>query len=314
MKTDSIKIIFFGTPEIAAYALDEIIKKYNVSAVITQPDKPVGRKKIMEAPPVKTIALQHNIPVFQPEKLLSIQKNLKNFSADMGVVFAFSRIIPKEIIDIFPKGILNIHPSMLPQFRGPSPVQEAILHGLNETGVSIIKLDEKMDHGPILVQKKITINSSHATAEILQQCAALGTKMLLNIIPKYVQNKIILQEQNHEKATYSHIITRENGLIDWKNDEKRIYLQFKAYNPWPGVFTHIEGKRIKILDLKPLRSISEGKLSPGTIFQANNGKMAIQCKKNAILINTLQAEGKNAVSGDEFINGHKNYLGMRLEI
>ena len=314
MESDSIKMIFFGTPEIAAYSLEKIIQQYHVSAVVTQPDKVVGRKKLLEAPPVKKIAIQHLIPVFQPEKLETIQKELINFSPDIGIVFAYSQIIPKQIIDIFPKGILNIHPSLLPQLRGPSPVQEAILNGLNETGVSIIKLDEKMDHGPIVMQKKITINPTHIAPDVLQQCAELGTEMLLEIMPKYIRNEVILNEQDHKNATFSHILTRENGLIDWKNDAQSIYLQFKAYNPWPGVFTHIDGKRIKILNLELLRSIPEQKLSPGTIFISNNGKMAIQCKKNAILILTLQSEGKNAISSEEYIKGYKNCIGKRLEI
>ena len=291
MKSDSIKIIFFGTPQIAAYTLENVIKKYGVVAVVTQPDKTIGRKKLLEAPPVKKMALQYDIPVFQTEKLQSIEKELTNLSPDIGIVFAFSQIIPKQIIDIFPKGMLNIHPSILPQLRGPSPVQEAILQGLDETGVTIIKLDEKMDHGPIVMQKKITINPTHMAPDVLQQCAKLGTEMLLEIMPKYIRNEFILKEQDHAKATFSHIITRENGLIDWKNDAQSIYLQFKAYNPWPGVFTHIAEKRLKILDLEPLYSIPEGKRKPGTIFISNN-----------------------AISSEEYIKGHKNCIGKRLEI
>lgn len=246
--------VFFGTPKFAAIILEKLIKAgFSPALVICNPDKPVGRKKIITSPPTKILAEKHGIKVRQPEKL-----EINGIKADFAVVAAYAKIIPKEILDFFPKGVIGVHPSLLPRYRGPSPIQSAILAGEKETGVTLYLLDEKVDHGPILARDKLQILNSDNYESLSLKLAELGGKLLAETLPKFLNGEIKPQPQNEAEATYTKKITTENAFV--KPEELRlaqetggvsaqdIYLKVKALNPEPGVWTVQNNKRVKILE------------------------------------------------------------------
>lgn len=305
-----IKLIFFGTPLIAAYALQCLIKHFHIIAVVTQPDKPIGRKKIREMVPVKKIALDEGIKIFQPKNLTMIENDIARLQPDLGILFAYSEIIPKSIIDIFPNGIVNIHPSLLPKYRGPSPVQSAILANEKITGVSIIRIDTKIDHGPILAQKTLEIKNETAD-ELMQKLTDLGMDLLIETIPKYLEGKIQPQEQNHREATFTKIIKREDGKIDWNKTAEDIYRQYRAYQRWPGIYTTFNNKRLKILKLNIIKNDAMQK-QPGMPFFTSENDLAIQCCHGSIIASEVQLEGKKPTTGKNFILGHPEIINKKF--
>ncbi len=245
-----IKIGFFGTPEYSVMTLKALRDAgFIISFVVTMPDRPKGRKMILTPSPVKVWALEHNIPVLQPEKLKEevFQESLKKFNSDVFVVMAYGKIIPDEVLNMPKHKTLNIHPSLLPQFRGPCPIEGAILHDVKNTGVSIIKIDSEMDHGPIVIQKKATLEHWPPQAEVLgKELVQIGSDLLVSILPNWISGKIQEVPQDHAKATYTKLITKEDGLIDLSDDPYQNYLKIQAYHDWPSAFFFKDGKRIKI--------------------------------------------------------------------
>jgi methionyl-tRNA formyltransferase len=310
-----VKIIFFGTPEFAATILKRLISQYPnilVSFVITQPDKPVGRKKILTSPPVKILAKRHKIPIEQPEKIENCKLKIENLKPDLIIVAAFGQIIPKEILDIPKFGCLGVHPALLPKYRGPTPVQFAILKGDDKTGVTIFLMDEKMDHGPILAQKKIKIEPNETTPMLKTKLAKLGADLLIESIPKWVDGKINPKPQDHKKATYTKLLAKKDGFIDWKKlglttekevrppgrsdlTRKRIAKEtermVRAFTPWPGTWTL----------LRP----HSAKASRGFKEQTKRLKiLKAHLEKERLVLDQVQIEGKNPVSWKEFKRGY----------
>ncbi len=257
-----MRYIFFGTPEFAAIILEKIIKADCLpEAVICNPDRPVGRKKIITPPSTKILAQKYNIPVLQPEKLDSnFRIQISSFKPDLIVVTAYSQIIPKEILDIPQIGAIGIHPSLLPKYRGSSPIQTAILNGDKETGISLYLMDEKIDHGKIFAQEKKEIDKLNYI-ELAKELAELGGKMLSTLLllmgAREIKSKIDLfkvnltdlREQDHKQATYTKKFATQDGFIDLKKDKAEIIeRKIRALNPEPGVFTFINGKRTKLLE------------------------------------------------------------------
>ncbi|PJE68358.1 methionyl-tRNA formyltransferase [Candidatus Shapirobacteria bacterium CG10_big_fil_rev_8_21_14_0_10_38_8] len=258
-----IKVVFFGTPDFVIPILDSILQvtRLDLVSVVTNPDRPVGRKQILTPTPVKKWAVKHNIPVLTPEIVDDNFKfQISNFKFDLGVLAAYGKILPSWLIDLFPQGILVIHPSLLPKYRGASPVQAAILNGDKETGVSIIKMDEKMDHGPIIHQFKIPINPDETTASLLEKSFNQTAKILPEIIKRsysfYPDRGLKSNKQDDKQATYTKLIKKEDGFIPWKTLEKakkadgiEIERFIRAMTPWPGVWTinPQTQKRLKIL-------------------------------------------------------------------
>ena len=258
-----IKVVFFGTPDFVIPILDSILQvtRLDLVSVVTNPDRPVGRKQILTPTPGKKWAVKHNIPVLTPEIVDDNFKfQISNFKFDLGVLAAYGKILPSWLIDLFPQGILVIHPSLLPKYRGASPVQAAILNGDKETGVSIIKMDEKMDHGPIIHQFKIPINPDETTASLLEKSFNQTAKILPEIIKSsysfYPDRGLKSNKQDDKQATYTKLIKKEDGFIPWKTLEKakkadgiEIERFIRAMTPWPGVWTinPQTQKRLKIL-------------------------------------------------------------------
>lgn len=236
-----MKIIFFGTPDYVIPVLEKLHKYHEIVAVVTQSPKPVGRDKVMTYSAVDAWAFKKHIP--------------RNFNyvdlpvADMGVCASFGMIIPQVIIDSFPHGIINIHPSLLPMFRGSSPIQATLVSGINPTGVSIIKMVSKVDAGPILTQFKEEVFENDTNETLRTRLFEKSADVLLEMIPAYVEGKIKLKPQDKTKATMTKMVKREDGFVDlYKDDEALIWRKFRAFTPWPGIWTHINNKRLKIIN------------------------------------------------------------------
>ncbi len=307
--------VFFGTPEFAIIILKTLIEAGLMPAlVVTAPDKPQGRGNMLTPPPVKTLAEDYGISFAQPATLKNnddLVSTITKIHPDLFVVAAYGKIIPKILLDIPRKGAINVHPSLLPRYRGPSPIQAAILNGDEVTGVSIMLLDEEMDHGPILAVQELGISKFYAT-ELQDQLAHLGAQLLIETIPKWLSSdEIAPQPQDHAKATYTKMITKEDGRIDWHRSAEAIERMIRAYTPWPSAWTTLKqgGKnlRVKILNvsLEGATSDSEERRSdpkPGTIIKQNSD-LLVACGEGVLLVERLQAEGGKPMSGAVFLNG-----------
>ncbi|MBU2082391.1 methionyl-tRNA formyltransferase [Patescibacteria group bacterium] len=276
-----MKVIFMGTPEFSVVVLEALINSDNeIIAVITNPDAPVGRKQILTSSPVKITAGKNKIPVIQLNEM-------RNFDVDLAIVAAYGKIIPKNILGIPHYGTINVHPSLLPKYRGASPIQNAILNGDKKTGITIMKLDEEMDHGNIISNLKIQISNLDTYESLSQKLAKIGAELLIKTIPDYISGKIKPIEQKHTEATYTKIIKKEDGKIDWSKNAAEIERMVRAFYPWPTAWTTWNGKILKILEAEVL-----------------NGKLVIK---------KLQLEGGKILSIKEFINGHKDFSVDRLK-
>ncbi|MSR71163.1 MAG: methionyl-tRNA formyltransferase [Candidatus Taylorbacteria bacterium] len=232
-------IAFFGTPDRAVWTLDILhASGFTPAVIITQPDKPQGRKLVLTPPPAKVWAQEHNIPVLQPQKLdEGFSAELLKYEIELSVVIAYGKIIPKSILDIPKHGTLNIHGSLLPKYRGASPIESAILNDDKDTGVSIILMDEQMDHGPIIAEEKVSnVNWPPTADELAREIVSTGAKRLVSIIPDWILGKITPKTQEHDQATFTKKISKEDGHIDLQDDPYKNILKIQAYQGWPGTF------------------------------------------------------------------------------
>jgi len=315
-----LKIVFIGTPEFGALVLEKLVENnLKPILVVTAPDKPVGRKQILTPPPVKILTEKYQIPILQPEQILNSKVEIRNSNPNLIIVASYSQILPKEILEIPKYGCLNLHPSLLPCWRGPSPIQYTILAGDEETGVTIILMDEKMDHGPILANRKLLIANRKITYDkLLKELANLGGELLIETIPKWIKGEIKAVPQNESRATYSKILKREDGKIDWSKSAQEIERQIRAFNPWPGSYClwPQKDKERKLKILKARASIQKN-YGPfgirGKTFLAPNDEIAAQTKKDFLIIEELQLEGKKPTTSEEFLRGYQEFIGTILE-
>lgn len=311
---NKIKIIFFGTPEFAVPALQKLIenKSFEVLAIVCAPDKPLGRKQILTPPPIKVLAQKNKIPIFQPEKIENFKSQISNCEPDLIIVCAFGQFIPKNILDLPKYGCLNIHPSLLPKYRGPSPIQSAILNREEKTGVSIILLDDKMDHGPVIANFKLQI-SNYNYEELSKKLADLGAQLLIETIPQWINEKIKPVPQNDAEATFTKIIKKEDGKIDWQKSAREIENQLQAFYPWPGSFTlwHSPKKKdnlkIKIISAKAELN-NKNNFSAGKIFFNDAKKISVSCGNGYLILEKIQLEGKKEMKVEEFIKGYPEFM------
>lgn len=338
-ETSEIRIIFWGTPEFAIPAFEALFNNgYSVVAAVTNPDEPKGRKQILTPPPVKVFAQKHGIPVFQPNNLKIENwaesqsfgfrrakpgnsprgRILKIPEADLYIVAAYGKIIPKGIIELPKYGALNIHPSLLPRWRGPSPIQHAILAGDTETGVTIMLMDEKADHGPAIAASSLQLPASSRPTyrELHDELAKLGAKLLIETLPKWLKGKITPVPQDDAKATYSKILKKEDGRIDWERPAFAIERQIRAFREWPGSYTlwQKNDQRIR-LEIEEVEVNDEAKVlsRPGLARQNEKGFLIIQAGQGGIRVLKLKHEGKKSLSAKEFLNGYKDIIGTTLE-
>ncbi len=308
-----MKTIFFGTSEFGAIVLRTIIQAGMAPAlVVTAPDKPSGRKLVLYPSAVKQVALEHHIPLLQPETLRGeVLSELKLTEPDVFLVASYGKILPQELLDIPKQGSLNVHPSLLPKYRGATPVQAALLNGDKETGVTIMLMDEKMDHGAILAQTKFLLEERPWTyPELHDKLAEIGGTLLVKTIPLWAADKIQPITQDESKATYTRHLSKKNGKVDWQQPALYIERQVRAYAPWPGTHTQIHGKTLKILRASILPGTHAA--SPGKTFLSPTKEIGVQTGSDALIIEVLQPEGKNPMPSREFLLGHKDILAITL--
>lgn len=255
-------MVFFGTPLFAVWVLEELEKGGILpSLIVTAPDKPAGRKLLLTPSPVKVWAGEHGIRILEPKKLdTDFISALKTETYDLFIVAAYGKLIPQEVLNIPKRGVLNVHPSLLPQFRGASPIVTAILSGEKETGTSIMLLDEQIDHGPIVAQEHVDISDIPKASELGERLARLGGVMLVDLIPKWVSGNLMPREQDHVRATYCGKIAKEDGLIDLSGDPEKNYRKIRAFDEWPRAyfFSERKGQKIRVV-IKDAR-LENGKL------------------------------------------------------
>lgn len=303
-----IKTVFFGTHEFACTILQDLLDSplVEVTTVVTQPDEPVGRKQILTPPPVKILAEKNHISVVQPVSLKSF--DFSPFVSDINIVAQYGKLIPKSIIEAPRFGTLNVHTSLLPKYRGASPIQFALLQGEKETGVTIMKMDEGMDTGPILLQKKIPILPDETYLELDARLAHVGGKALLEALPLFAEGTLQPQAQNNAEATLTKLLSREDGKIDWRKNAEEIYNRYRGLTPWPGVWTMWNGKRIKLTTMR----LHNENFPAGTVV-SKNGALYIGTGNQSVEILNLQMEGKPVMDAKSFINGYKSILESTLE-
>jgi len=306
-KSKKIKTVFFGTHDFAAVILQGLIESpfVSIDLVVTQPDKPVGRKQEFKKSPVKILAEKYEIKIDQPASLKNYELPISDI--ELGVTAQYGLLIPKHILGTPKHGILNVHTSLLPKYRGASPIQSALINGETETGVTIMKMDVGMDTGPILLQKTLQIDPDDTYLDLDKKLAVIGSDALLEAIPDYTAGELKPTEQDNSKATLCKQFKREDGKIDWTKTSEQIYNQYRGMTPWPGVWTTWGNKRLKLLKIK----LNQKSIEPGKVC-VENDTMYIGCAENAIEIIELQLEGKNSTDTKTFINGHKEMDGDML--
>ena len=271
-----------------------------VIAVVTQPDRPKGRHHIPHPPPVKAEAAKRQLPVHQPERLRSDIRFLEQLAPSLIVVVAYGQILPQSILDLPPHGCLNVHGSLLPAYRGAAPIQGAILDGQAETGVTIMQMDAGLDTGAML-SKTATPIGPHDNAQILHdRLAKLGAELLLETIPRHVAGELTAEPQDDALSTHAAKITRDMGRIDWSQPAAQLWNQARAFTPWPGVFTHLDGKLLKLLEIEPAEATG---LGPGRVGQADASGIIVGCGEGALRITRLQKEGAKRLSAAQFLAG-----------
>ncbi len=298
-----------GTPEFGVPALQQLVLNgYHVVSVYTQPDKPAGRGQKLAPSPVKRVALSLGLPVLQPDNLKTaeVAAELIDFKADFIVVAAYGKILPKTVLNTPVSGCVNIHPSLLPRHRGASPIPSAILDGDEFTGVSIMLMNEGLDTGPVLTRAQIPIADNDTTASLTLKLSLIAAHLLQDVLPEFKKGRIVPRIQDEARATYSGMITRESGEINWHMPANFIWRQVRAFCPWPGCYTHWRGKRIKVVEAIPV--VDERDAVEGQVLAFIDGGFAVRTGNGTLKILTLQIEGKREMTASEFIRGQRQLI------
>ncbi|MFC2048521.1 methionyl-tRNA formyltransferase [Chloroflexota bacterium] len=310
-----MRVVFMGTPEFAVPSLERLIlNQYQVIAVYTQPDKIAGRGRSLVSSPVKRAALSWMLPVVQPVSFKEAEAvvQLAGFHPDVIVVAAFGQILPQSVLDIPPCGCLNIHPSLLPKFRGASPVAAAILAGSEFTGVSIMLMDRGLDTGRVLARAQIPILAQDTTGSLTDKLSLIAVQLLLEVLPSWLRGEITPQPQDEDEASYSSILSKEEGEIDWHLSAVDIWQRVRAFYPWPSCYTKWQGRKLKIIEAVPL--LGERALEVGQVVALNREGvvLGVHTGDGVLGILSVQMEGKRAMSAAEFLRGQRQFIGATL--
>lgn len=300
-----------GTPEFAVPVLQTLVESYQVVAVYTRTDKPVGRGKQIVPSPVKEFALAHNLPLEQPRTLRNgaEQHLLQSYQPDVIVVAAYGMILPKAILDAPTHGCVNVHASLLPRWRGASPITYAILHGDAETGVTLMQMDEGLDTGAILTQRVMPLAPDETTGTLTEKLAQLGAELVCDALPDYFAGKFTPQPQDNSLATMTSLVAKEDGLLNWSKSAIFLERMVRAYQPWPTAYTHYRGEQFKILRAAVLEHTAPE--VPGTVLQIGKD-IGIATGKGILLLQEVQLAGKRAMSAGEFARGQREFVGSQL--
>ena len=300
-----------GTPDFAVPVLERLLEAgHEVAAVYSQPDRPSGRGRKLIPTPTKRFAEERGIEVRQPKSLRSEDEYaaLASLSPEVVVVAAYGLFLPPEALEIPQLGCLNIHPSLLPRYRGPSPVVSAILNGDDETGVTIMKLDEGMDSGPILAQERVSVDEKETAPVLTRRLFDLGAELLAETLPGWASSEIQATPQDENRATITSLVKKQDGEIDWTNDAERIARMVRAYEPWSGTFTYWDGKLLKILEATSMA----GDAQPGQVVGLEDGGIGIGTGDGLLAVDRLQIEGRRPSDTRDFVRGYPDFVGAEL--
>ncbi|CAM4040081.1 methionyl-tRNA formyltransferase [Lederbergia lenta] len=310
------KVIFMGTPDFSVLVLRRLITEgFDVIAVVTQPDRPVGRKRILTPPPVKVEAEQHNIPVFQPEKIRLPEETEKILALepDLIVTAAYGQILPAAILEVPKLGCINVHASLLPELRGGAPIHYAILEGKKKTGITIMYMVEKLDAGDIISQKEIPITEEDDVGTLFAKLSETGADLLAATLPELIAGKIIAQPQNHDEATYAYNIKREQEKINWNDSGEVIFNQIRGLRPWPIAYTTLNGQVLKIWKAEKVALSST--MEPGRIAEVlEDGIIISTGNQIGIKVLELQPAGKKKMSVEQYLRGAGAEISAGLRI
>ncbi|MGB1478213.1 MAG: methionyl-tRNA formyltransferase [Marinobacter salsuginis] len=304
-----MRLVFAGTPDFAATALKALIAAgHTIVGVYSQPDRPAGRGRKLQPSPVKQVALDHEIPVFQPEtlKTAEAQKQLADLKPDVMIVAAYGLILPKAVLDIPTHGCLNIHASLLPRWRGAAPIQRAIAAGDAETGITIMQMDEGLDTGAMLLKSLTAIDTSDTGGSLHDRLAELGGNAIIKALELLKKGELTGEPQNDDLACYASKLSKTEGHIDWATDATAIERLVRAFNPWPGTYTDLGDQRIRIHEARAL--VTDSDAFPGTVVHRDRDGIDIACGNGTLRITRLQLPGSRAQSVNDLINGGKELL------
>src|SRR5512141_2054911 len=298
------RVIFMGSPDFSLPTLRALANAYDVVGVVTQPDRASGRGRELKAPPVRTLAIELGIPVIQPEKLRQPEamEQLRTWNPDVIVVAAFGQILKKDVLDLPQFGCINVHASLLPRWRGAAPINAAILHGDEETGVTIMKMDVGLDTGPILSQRSIPLTPEDTAGSVFEKLSHLGADLLIETLPDYLSGKIEPVPQPEEGMTYAPMLKKEEGQLDFTHPAEELERRVRAFNPWPGAFMDFDGTLLKIH--RAHAAAEEAEVGQRLIYQ---DQPAVGAGSGLLILDEVQPAGKKSMSGKSFLAGARHW-------
>jgi methionyl-tRNA formyltransferase len=309
-----MRIVFMGSPEFARPVLQRLIEsEHEIVAVYTQPDRPSGRGRKPAPPPIKTLALGHGLEVRQPKSISrpEVVDELRLLAPDIGIIAAYGQILRQAVLDVPPLGILNVHASLLPRWRGAAPIPAAILAGDADTGATIMLVRLALDAGPMLGAARVAVLPSDTTATLTPSIAVAGASLLLGLLPEWERGEIRPIEQDEGQATYAPRIEKSDAHIDWRRqDALHVWRAIRAYNPWPIAFSYLDGRLLRILECLPIAPAPPAE--PGTIFAIDDGFGVAAGEHSAISVVTVQAPGGKPMAASAYLRGHAGIIGKRL--
>ena len=305
-----MRIVFMGTPDFAVPSLQALIDAgHDVCAVYTQPDKPQGRKQILTAPPVKTLALEHDIPVFQPNTLKNEdeQARLRELAPEVIIVVAYGKLLPKAVLDIPPHGCINVHGSLLPRWRGAAPIQWAVIAGDEMAGVTTMKMAEGLDTGDMLLTYETKVGEKETAGELFDRLAQSGAELLTQTLVKL--DEITPRPQDDAQSCYAHMLDKQMAVIDWSKSAHEIDCLIRGLNPWPIALTTLSGERLKVFAAEK----AAGNGEPGTVLEADPKKgLTVACGEGALRLTEIQLVGGKRMKATDFLRGHSVAQGVKL--
>ncbi len=300
-----MRVVFMGTPDFAVETLEALIRsEHQIEAVVTQPDKPKGRGKAVQFPPVKEVALREGLTIYQPRKVRDPEfiKILKEKNPDVIVVVAFGQIIPQEIIDLPRYGCINVHGSLLPKYRGAAPIQWAVIDGEKESGVTTMQMDAGLDTGDMLLKTVVPLEEKETGGSLFQKLSKAGAELLLRTLKGLEENSLTPEKQGESTTPYAKMLTKEMGRIDWRQDASVIERLIRGLNPWPSAYTYLDGKTLKIWQAAAEEGDTEEQ--PGIVTEVNKKELKVQTGKGILSLKEVQLEGKKRMETDAFLRGN----------
>ena len=313
-----MRLLFMGTPHYVVPVLQSLAAAPDVQvvAVYSPPDRPRGRGRQMETPPVKVSALELGLPVNQPPSLRPerVHQELAAYQPDVIIVAAYGKLLPPPVLATPPHGCLNIHPSLLPRYRGPSPVATAILDGADTTGVTLMLLDEGMDTGPVIFQREYALTGRETAEPLTAALFQLGAEVLLDCLPSWIAGRLAARPQDEARTTVTRKLQRSDGIADWLLPATSLERQSRAYKPWPGLFAQWQGQVLKLLEVVPLPTAATTHAGPGQVVQLTAGETAVGVGtgKGVLGLITIQLEGRRPQSAGDFLRGYPQFIGAQL--